>query len=116
MKRIRIIPVIVFLLIGVMVSATAVAAKVNGSSRQSENQQKKEEAAKSVYSCPMHPEVVRDAPGKCPKCGMNLEKKELVKEEYTCPMHPEVIRDKTGKCPKCGCTLEKKEKKENKKM
>jgi hypothetical protein len=24
------------------------------------------------YTCPMHPEVVADQPGKCPKCGMNL--------------------------------------------
>lgn len=24
------------------------------------------------YTCPMHPEVVKDAPGKCPKCGMDL--------------------------------------------
>jgi P-type Cu2+ transporter len=24
------------------------------------------------YTCPMHPEVVKDAPGQCPKCGMNL--------------------------------------------
>ena len=24
------------------------------------------------YTCPMHPEVIRDAPGKCPKCEMNL--------------------------------------------
>lgn len=31
-------------------------------------------AASSVYSCPMHPEVVRDAPGACPKCGMTLVK------------------------------------------
>jgi hypothetical protein len=23
----------------------------------------------------MHPEVVSDKPGRCPKCGMNLEKK-----------------------------------------
>jgi Cu(I)/Ag(I) efflux system membrane fusion protein len=26
-----------------------------------------------VYGCPMHPEVRSNAPGKCPKCGMNLE-------------------------------------------
>ncbi len=27
----------------------------------------------SAYTCPMHPEVVRDAPGACPICGMALE-------------------------------------------
>ena len=25
------------------------------------------------YTCPMHPEIIRDAPGTCPKCGMALE-------------------------------------------
>ena len=25
------------------------------------------------YSCPMHPEVISDKPGRCPKCGMELE-------------------------------------------
>ena len=25
------------------------------------------------YTCPMHPEVLRDVPGSCPKCGMALE-------------------------------------------
>src|SRR5438874_1293014 len=24
------------------------------------------------YTCPMHPEIVRDRPGSCPKCGMAL--------------------------------------------
>ncbi|MFO7856761.1 MAG: heavy metal translocating P-type ATPase [Paracoccaceae bacterium] len=27
----------------------------------------------SKYTCPMHPEIVRDAPGECPICGMALE-------------------------------------------
>ncbi len=25
------------------------------------------------YTCPMHPEIVRDGPGNCPICGMALE-------------------------------------------
>ena len=29
-------------------------------------------SAAAVYTCTMHPEVVRDKPGKCPKCGMKL--------------------------------------------
>src|SRR5947209_2463082 len=27
----------------------------------------------TAYTCPMHPEVVRDVPGSCPLCGMALE-------------------------------------------
>jgi Cu+-exporting ATPase len=30
-------------------------------------------AQKTEYTCPMHPEIVRDAPGSCPICGMALE-------------------------------------------
>lgn len=30
----------------------------------------------SVFTCPMHPEVTSDKPGKCPKCGMELVEKE----------------------------------------
>ena len=29
--------------------------------------------AGTQYTCPMHPEIIRDAPGDCPKCGMALE-------------------------------------------
>jgi len=29
--------------------------------------------ARARWTCPMHPEIVRDAPGACPKCGMALE-------------------------------------------
>ena len=30
-------------------------------------------AAGQKYTCPMHPEIIRDAPGSCPICGMALE-------------------------------------------
>ena len=29
-----------------------------------------------IYTCPMHPEVVQEGPGSCPKCGMSLEPKD----------------------------------------
>ena len=29
--------------------------------------------AGTIYTCPMHPEIRRDQPGSCPKCGMTLE-------------------------------------------
>ena len=36
-----------------------------------------------VYTCRMHPEVISDKPGKCPKCGMDLVKKETVIKDST---------------------------------
>ena len=35
--------------------------------------QKKAAPANTQYTCPMHPEIVRDVPGDCPICGMALE-------------------------------------------
>lgn len=60
------------------------------------------------YTCPMHPEIIKDAPGQCPICKMDLvEKKEetVSDKKYTCPMHPEIIQDKPGICPKCKMDL-----------
>ena len=56
------------------------------------------------YACPMHPEVVRDEPGHCPRCGMKLLPT-AVAGGYACPMHPEVVSDEPGHCPKCGMKL-----------
>ncbi len=78
------------------------------------------------YTCPMHPEVISDQPGNCPKCGMTLvpagkdenhaghghdhsahhhHDSQAGANSYTCPMHPEVTSDQPGNCPKCGMTL-----------
>ena len=87
---------------------------------------------KVIYTCPMHPEIIQDHPGKCPKCRMILEPRNASTIEadnpepsrrqmmggsmdnilangklmYTCPMHPEVQQDRPGKCPKCHMSLE----------
>ncbi len=62
------------------------------------------------YTCPMDPEVRREGPGDCPKCGMALEPviaaAPATKTEYTCPMHPEIVRGEPGSCPICGMALE----------
>jgi Cu+-exporting ATPase len=44
-------------------------------------------AGVSEWTCPMHPEVVRSAPGACPICGMALEPKTVSLEE---PANPEL--------------------------
>ncbi|MEO6323178.1 MAG: heavy metal translocating P-type ATPase [Thermoanaerobaculia bacterium] len=36
--------------------------------------------AKAEWTCPMHPEIVRDAPGSCPICGMALEPRTITLE------------------------------------
>ena len=36
----------------------------------------KEAATTELYTCPMHPEIIRERPGKCPICRMDLVKKE----------------------------------------
>ena len=87
--------------------------------------EKSESKKPNKYTCPMHPEVISDKPGQCPKCSMNLvnASKEVSQPEdkqptefkpsqgglYTCPMHPEVTRKSPGDCPKCGMKLEKHE-------
>ncbi|HKV96607.1 MAG TPA: copper-translocating P-type ATPase [Gammaproteobacteria bacterium] len=61
------------------------------------------------YTCPMHPEVITNRPGACPKCGMALEPvmpAATAKQLWTCPMHPEIVRDAPGVCPICGMALE----------
>jgi FtsP/CotA-like multicopper oxidase with cupredoxin domain len=57
-----------------------------------------------VYACPMHPDVVQDEPGRCPRCGMTLLAK-AVPTTYACPMHPDVVQDEPGRCPQCGMKL-----------
>jgi len=47
-----------------------------------------EVAAGTIWTCPMHPEIRRDAPGQCPICGMALEPLEPTLDEGP---NPELI-------------------------
>jgi Cu+-exporting ATPase len=49
------------------------------------------ESSKTEYTCPMHPEIIRDAPGNCPKCGMALEPRTaLLAEEESNPEYKDM--------------------------
>jgi hypothetical protein len=58
----------------VAVIAVAALALFAGCSRPQSSEKPATTQVKEVtYTCPMHPEVISNKPGKCPKCGMNLE-------------------------------------------
>jgi Cu+-exporting ATPase len=44
-------------------------------------------ATKVEYTCPMHPQIVRDEPGSCPICGMALEPRTVTVDE---PPNPDL--------------------------
>jgi Cu(I)/Ag(I) efflux system membrane fusion protein len=61
------------------------------------------------YVCPMHPQFIRDQPGNCPLCGMDLVLKQADEEQmssgekkilhWVAPMDPSYRRDGPGKSP-----------------
>ena len=48
--------------------------------------------ARTEYTCPMHPEIVRNAPGNCPICGMALEPRTVTLEETANPELTDMTR------------------------
>ena len=49
-------------------------------------------AGSGSYTCPMHPEIVRDGPGSCPICGMALEPRTVSLEDTANPELDDMTR------------------------
>ena len=63
-------------------------------------------APEAVYTCGMHPDVIRHGPGNCPICGMKLVRKETEPRAdsrkvlyWRAPMDPNYRSDRPGKSP-----------------
>lgn len=57
----------------ILTAFVATGAYAQHEHHQPEQQQEQEKEQKQqLYTCPMHPEIVRKEPGQCPKCGMTL--------------------------------------------
>ena len=67
-----------------LVTALGMTATVTGCKESSQSEQPAQKSEKAVqYTCPMHPDVVQDKPGKCPKCGMDLVGMRAAAEVHT---------------------------------
>ncbi|MEO8950176.1 MAG: heavy metal-binding domain-containing protein [Mucilaginibacter sp.] len=62
-------------------TATVFAAYTTNPISDTTKTKKVKPVAKVQYTCTMHPEVISDKPGKCPKCGMTLVEKKPAKKK-----------------------------------
>src|SRR5213596_1279348 len=81
----------IFILISATTLAISTAAQVgaidlNRPHAEQEHEQEKEK--KQKYTCPMHPEVITNHPGNCPKCGMTLVPKDQKKRSTSNAQRP----------------------------
>lgn len=100
----------IFIILLLIVGIYAVSAQVKNPNTKVDSTSKTVEQ----YSCPMHPEIKSDKPGKCPECGMALVKSaaggtstrvDSSAKTFACPMHADATSNKADSCPKCGMKM-----------
>src|SRR5256885_15842954 len=69
-------------------AATAKVGAIDPNRRGHEHEYEQEHGKKQKYTCPMHPEVISDHPGNCPKCGMKLVPVKQEKRRTSNAQHP----------------------------
>src|ERR1051325_7779846 len=74
--------VLLLIIAGVLFVSPAATAQTTRPSATKKSQ------PKSVYACPMHPDVTSTKPGKCRKCGMDLRKTKTVVAEVPPELNP----------------------------
>jgi Cu(I)/Ag(I) efflux system membrane fusion protein len=72
MERTQMKKKIIITIVLVLISGNLLVA-VHGCKR--EGTPSKATAAKDMYTCPMHPQITSDKPGKCSICNMDLVKR-----------------------------------------
>ncbi len=72
--------------VAILFSVTSVIAAHSTTAVLDTTKSKKVKPAKVQYTCTMHPEVISDKPGRCPKCGMTLVKKVDAKKKPAAKM------------------------------
>ncbi len=86
-----------------------VAFSMIGIAQEKENE-KKEIEKHEKFTCPMHASVMKELPGKCAICGMDLVKIKEDKHDsktHFCPMCKENTVFNHDKCTKCGKEIRK---------
>ncbi len=76
MKYLIIIKHCLFLIFTILIVASCNNKPEDHSQHQQEPGNQQPEITNQQYTCPMHVEIIRDIPGNCPICGMELVKKE----------------------------------------
>ncbi len=59
-----------------LIAITLIVAATSCKNKKSETHTHEVSIGKQLYTCSMHPQIIRDKPGQCPICGMDLIKKE----------------------------------------